>query len=158
LIIELDPKHLVIDERARDGTWCMLPYPRHPRGCPNFFDKVRCPPLAPKLEDIIEPPYKIVLFRFDLKAHAEELKKKPRKDGKPWTEAQARSVLYWQQHKVRKPLRKEAYANCGEVEMVLEIPEANGMNVYATMANIGIRLRSNPDIVQKVMLIGKRKT
>ncbi|KKK81159.1 hypothetical protein LCGC14_2816310, partial [marine sediment metagenome] len=25
---------LIIDHRARE--WCKLPYPNHPRGCPNY--------------------------------------------------------------------------------------------------------------------------
>ena len=33
-MIEL--KDVVYDMRARDGTWCCLPYPGHGKGCPNF--------------------------------------------------------------------------------------------------------------------------
>ena len=36
---------VVVDYRARD--WCRLPYPDHPRGCPNFGRRADCPPMAP---------------------------------------------------------------------------------------------------------------
>src|SRR5271157_1980509 len=27
---------IMYDVRAKDGTWCTLPYPNHSQGCPNF--------------------------------------------------------------------------------------------------------------------------
>ena len=40
---------------------------------------------------------------------------------------------------------------------MLDIPEACGVDVFATMAKIGVMLERNPRIVRKVMLIGVRQ-
>ena len=148
-----------VDERARDGTWCTMKYPNHPKGCPNFNKKDTCPPLAPKVEDLINvlgETYAVV-YTFDLKAHAEKMKKKH----EHWSRRQCRNPLYWQ-NSVRSKLRKMSHnlavvlnTISAKKHIVLEIPEANGVNVFKTMAKTGVFLKSDPDIVRKVMLIGK---
>ena len=42
------------DPKARDGRWCMLPYPNHPKGCPNHGQKSHCPPFAPIAYDFFD--------------------------------------------------------------------------------------------------------
>lgn len=157
MIIPLET--VIIDDRARDGTWCKIPYRSNPKGCPNF--KKGCTTSRPHFNNYNGFEWYAVVLRFDLKAHAEEMKKKPRKDGTPWSEAQARCILYWQEHKVRKPLRAMAmelyHPLMGDV--LLDIPEANGVQVFDTMAKHGLILeRRNPDIIHKVMLVGKRSS
>lgn len=139
---------VVYDKRARDGTWCCLPYPNHPKGCPNF---PKCMKDRPDFKTLPNKKWIAVLEKFDLKAHAERMKEKHPK----WSERQARCVLYWQ-NSLRKRLREKAmklyYPLRGDI--FLDIPEANGINVFATMAKHGIYLRTDPDLVYKIMLVG----
>jgi hypothetical protein len=44
-----------------------------------------------------------------------------------------------------------------EGDIVLDIPEACGINVFETMANVGIVLERKPDIVTKVMIVGRAR-
>lgn len=155
-LIEL-PK-IVWDQKARDGTYCRLPYPNHPKGCPNY---PKCIEENPPREHIERTGAKwyAVIEEFDLKAHAEAMKLKHPN----WSERQCRCLLYWQ-GSVRKRLKYKAEGY--EIKLfwdelhrkgktaILECPEANGIDMFATMANVGISLQRNPDLVRKIMLIG----
>ena len=150
-ILDLIPIDIVYDVRARNGTWCKLPYPNHPKGCPNF---PHCPSNQPNFL-LLEYDYDwyAVIEEFDLASHAEEMKRKH----PSWTERQCRNVLYWQ-NSVRKRLKEKTYANQKQNDVVLEIPEASGVNVFATFSKVGIILqRQNPNYVLKTMFIGKPK-
>lgn len=145
---------VVYDREARDGTWCCLPYPGHPKGCPNF---PRCPN---QYRDFMEiqsecSEWYAVVEEYDLKAHAYRMK-----GMYPWwTSRQCRNPLYWQ-GKVRARLRRKAnpgYPNRPNDRIIMKIPEACGVNVFETMAQIGIVIDRYPDIVRKVMMIGRRK-
>lgn len=147
-IIPLD--EVVYDVRAKDGSWCTLPYPNHPKGCPNFPDCITHFRDFKELEDRFK--WYAVIEKFDLAAHAEKMKEKHPN----WTERQCRNLLYWQ-NKVRKRLRDKAYKFHGLGDCVLEIPEACGVNVFATMKKVGVHIESpKPMTVTKIMLVGKR--
>jgi hypothetical protein len=77
-----------------------------------------------------------------------------------WTENQCKNLLYWQKGLVKK-LKDEAYEyaeNLGSNYIVLEVPEANGVNVFQTCKNAGVILEKNPQKkIIKVMIIGKKK-
>jgi len=77
--------------------WCKLPYPGHPRGCPNYGKRDICPPKAPLIMDVPDPPFILVGVSFDLGAWAKKLKKKH----PHWSDKKARCCLYWQ-GKVRR--------------------------------------------------------
>ena len=146
---------VVYDKRARNGTWCTLPYPGHKNGCPNFSDTNKCPQIYVDFNDIPSMKWYAVIHIFDLKKHEEEYLKKD------WckTRKQARCVLYWQKKHMNE-LRDKAYHFMEDIDgdMVLEIPEACGVNVYATMAKHGLILESitiDLDTVYKIMLVGK---
>jgi hypothetical protein len=139
---------VIYDKRARDGTWCKLPYPNHPNGCPNF---PLCPNKYQDLSELNNIDWYAVIEEFDLKAHAESMKARH----PDWTDRQCRNLLYWQ-NGVRKRLREKAYRNANG-GIVLEIPEACGVNLFATMSRVGIRLKRNPDLIKKIMLVGLRK-
>jgi len=48
------PSRLCLDARAA-GEWCRIPYPGHPKGCPNCDSvRVTCPPNAPKVSDVYD--------------------------------------------------------------------------------------------------------
>lgn len=152
-------KTIIIDDRARDGTWCAKKYDGHPKGCPNFPECIETRPHFNTYDQNLH--WYAVVLRFNLKAHAEEMKKRPRKDGKEWTEAQARCVLYWQEHKVRKPLKTMAMKICHPLmgDVLLDIPEANGIQVFDTMEEHGLVLeRKKPDIIHKIMFVGKHSS
>jgi len=145
------------DPMAR-GPWCRSPYHNHPNGCPNF------PKCIQAREDFRElakryPVWYAVVETFDLKAHAlDMMAKHPERIGKKgqilpaWTEQQGRTPIYWQGG-VRKRLREKARALHGNV--ILDIPEAHGIDVFSTMAEVGIILERTPNIVRKVMLVGR---
>ena len=156
MIIDLREEDLVLDPRAR-GIWCKLAYPNHPKGCPNYGKKKTCPPHSKPFEDLVRPPFFLVVRRFDLEAQARRMKERHPE----WSDRQCRNLLYWQK-KVDKKLREEAnmFVESQDDDLVLlEVPEANGVHVFKTCENVGIHLERNPrKIVWKVMLVGKRRT
>lgn len=141
---------IVYDPRARNGVWCCHPYPGHPHGCPNFVKGCTLKKRVDfrELENLYN--WYAVVETFDLKAHAERMKAKHPN----WSDRQCRNPLYWQ-GTVRASLRDKTVIMAGDI--VLDIPEANGVNVFETMARAGVILECKPDIVRKVMLVGKKK-
>jgi hypothetical protein len=133
---------------ARNGNWCCSQYENHPHGCPNF--KKGCTKTRPDFKEISNSyTWYAVIETFDLKAHAERMKiKHPH-----WTERQCRNPLYWQ-GTVRANLRNKTVVMQGDI--VLDIPEACGINVFETMKKVGIILERKPDTVRKIMVVGKR--
>lgn len=127
----------VIDESVRG--LCAKPYPRHPKGCPNFGKRATCPPAVPLYQDMydLERPVIAVWNVFDLEAHVERMQSKH----PDWSQAQLECCLYWQ-GTARKVLRKKIHQAHGtKYEMRVETcPEAMGVNVTATMASIGVEL------------------
>ncbi len=140
------------------GKWCQLPYPNHPKGCPNYGRK-GCPPGTPsitKVMDLKKSVY-IAFSEFDLDAHAQRMKELHPK----WTRKQCRCVLYWQETS-RKQMRGRAEKAKGftGADLVLagpkNCPEAYGVNVYATCSRVGLRLEKirGLKICRHVALIG----
>lgn len=138
--------------------WCVMPYPRHPKGCPRFGKKEECPPrskIVNEIFDLSKPMY-IIGFRFNINKHMAKLKKRHPN----WSDSQLRCILYWQP-KVRKKLKliieqfKEKYPNL-EVDIK---PEAKAVDVTATMKSVGIILdwSSNAKYVWQVAIAGELK-
>jgi len=144
---------VVYDVRARDGTWCKLPYPNHPRGCPNF---PQCPESQPNFIDIQNQyVWYAVLEEFDLVTHAEKMKRKHPN----WSERQCRNLLYWQNSVVKRLKAKVQSYKSDESDIILEIPEASGINIFETLSQVGVILqRNHPNYIVKIMLLGKPKT
>jgi hypothetical protein len=142
-------KEIFYDKRARDGYWCCLPYPLHTHGCPKFPE---CPS---KHVDFLEVKHKYdwfaVVVNFDLKAHADRMQVTHTN----WSRRQAKCVLYWQ-NKVVKELERKA--NSLNADIILERPEASGVNLFVTMAKVGINLKPNPDFVRKIFFVGWQKS
>jgi len=146
---------LVLNEKAR-SEWCLLPYPNHPKGCPNYGKRMSCPPFASPFKDIVQPPYYIIIEEFDIIAHINKMKKRHAH----WTERQCRNLLYWQKGVVKRLKSKaQLFAKrLGDEFIVLEVPEANGVDVFQTCKNVGIELQFYPqDIIRKVMIVAKKK-
>jgi len=156
MVLQIKKMDIIFDEKAMNGEWCKLPYPNHPKGCPNYGKRNACPPFTKPFNEIIKEPFYLVIEKFDVIAHAKKMKERH----PDWTERQCRNLLYWQKSVVSR-LKKKAYSfakSKGEDFIVLEIPEAHGVNLFITCKNIGIDLQIHPqDVIRKIMIIGKRK-
>ena len=129
---------------------CRKPYPGHPKGCPNWSRRSSCPPQAPLLDSVLDlsKPVYCIYNEFDLGSHVERMYKRH----PIWSERQLRCCLYWQ-GKARKQLRhrtRSFLANHTGL-VVLYCPEACGVDVTATMNEIGIQLEWPP--LQKVFQV-----
>jgi hypothetical protein len=131
----------VIDTSVRG--LCCRPYPRHPKGCPNFGQAERCPPkvgLLPDLFDLTKPCF-AVWNVFNLAAHVDRM----RLEHPKWSKAQLECCLYWQ-----GGARKQLFHECEAFQRVYGeyktewCPEAMGLNVTETMRRIGIGLEWPP--------------
>lgn len=122
---------------------CREPYYNHPKGCPNFGNKISCPPIAPLFDvvfDISKPSFAIVNV-FDLENHVYKMKKKHPN----WSERQLKCVLYWQ-HTARKELRKKVnlFKTIYSQYSVTTCPEGMGIDVLETMKQANILMEWTP--------------
>lgn len=147
---------LALDRRAA-GPWCCLPYPGHPRGCPNYGQRDTCPPKAPLLTtffDITQPMW-LIVQPFDMAGHMRHMAQSHR----GWSQAQLRCCLYWQggvRVQLADAVRLAQWRHPGTVATMS--PEAMGLNVFATMRKLGVRLSLHPEqIVYKVALLGQKQ-
>ena len=142
---------VLYDARARDGTWCLRPYEGHPHGCPQYL---KCRPWTrPDFKVLRGCGWYAVVEEYDLEAHAARQREKH----PGWTYKQLRNPRHWQKG-VMKRLREKTYSLSNRLlgDVVLEIPEASGVNVLGTMALAGRPIQmKDPKMIQKVMLIGK---
>ena len=145
---------LVIDYRARE--WCRLPYPSHPRGCPNYDHKAICPPKVCLVEDFVDldRPLWLVVEPFDLAGHMARM----RANLPEWSDRQLRCVIYWQGG-VNKRLEQGCRELATKVGGVYTIcPEAMGVQVIKTAKQSGIPIKPRPDgWVFKAGLVGFKK-
>jgi predicted metal-binding protein len=145
----------VIDYGVRE--LCHKPYPLHPRGCPNYNNRKRCPPKAPYFDqvyDLSKPVYAVV-NEFDIGVHIAKMKLKH----PTWSDRQLRCVLYWQgsaRKQLKAQIRKELVALPGY--MVTMTPEGMGVNVTKTMAEVGIILEWPPvHTARQIAFMAERK-
>lgn len=153
---------IVYDPRARNGIWCCNPYPGHPKGCPNFPKgcTVKTRPDFNEIKDQYD--WYAIIEIFNLADHIQLMRSKH----PHWTDRQCRNPLYWQ-GTVREKLRAKAEYAAGQrnqyrhylnnENIILDIPEACGINVFETMAKVGVIIEREPRIVRKIMLVGKRR-
>jgi len=142
----------IIDLHVR--LYCRLPYPGHPRGCPNFARRAICPPQAPRFEKLIDmtKPIYCIYYKFDLRAHVQRLLAKH----PDWSERKLRCCLYWQ-NTARKQLKLkcESFLLDHPDYIILTCPEGNGVDVDATIKQIGIELQwPAVDCAYKIALAG----
>lgn len=138
--------------------WCKIPYPGHPKGCPNFGKGKHCPPNTPYITEVVDFNYPIyfVYHEFDLASHI----KKMRQKHPNWSERQLRCVLYWQRGaKNRHREIMATVANQLKCDFTHPFPNAIGVNVYVTCKKVGIPLEKikNATINRYVGLIGTAK-
>lgn len=146
---------LIVDYRARE--WCKLPYPGHPKGCPNFGHKATCPPQVCCIEGFIDlgKPMWLVVEAFDLRGHMDRMKA----THPTWSNRQARCVLYWQAS-VNKRLQEACSVQAQHENGVYTVcPEAMGVNVILTAKQLGLPVHNRPrDVVFKIGLVGSSTT
>ncbi len=149
---------LVIEMQVRE--LCPKPYPLHPKGCPNYGKRPTCPPAALPIGQVIDldKPVWIAWNDFDLAGHVSLMK-----DRHPaWSDRQLRCVLYWQQTarralrlRVKTFLKQQAEEFDRPGLIVVECPEACGVNVTETMRRVGVELEWPPvQVARQVALIG----
>jgi predicted metal-binding protein len=144
--------NLRLNPKARE--WCKLPYPDHPKGCPNYDKKATCPPKAPLFCDFVEitKPVYMIAVGFDLAQHVDRMKGLHTN----WTDRQARCVLYWQGG-VNKILRNYCnyFLKYYPETVVTTCPEAMGVNVIETARYNGLPVELKPiKNVFKIALAG----
>lgn len=140
---------------------CTKRYHNHPKGCPNFNKRADCPPNVKLLPEIFDTTrtFWALWAEFDLAAQVERMRAKL----PLWTYPQLSCCLYWQ-GSVRKFLRDNTrkwianYAKTHKGVIYTEGPEAIGVDVTATMKQIGVTLEWPPkQIVRKIILLGVKK-
>ena len=160
-IIEI--KNLVLTPKTKQ--WCALPYPRHPKGCPNYWGRCYEGGKIPirMLHTIINTNKSmwIVYNEFDLEAHMTKMKLKHPN----WSEAQLRNVYYWQ-NQSRAELKvilmkavREIYPSTRNRPILSYLSgEGQGVNMYATCFNSGLELDSIKEmkICRHMVIIGEK--
>ena len=134
---------------------CRLPYPDHPRGCPNFDNKLGCPPRQPLFDAVIDlsRPVFAIVTEFDLAGQITKMKRAHPE----WSERQLACCLYWQPA-ARKNLKLATWNFLARYPnyFVDTCPEARGVNVTETLSQVGIQLEWPPrSIVRQVALAGR---
>lgn len=165
-IIKLEKLFFIDDP----GALCRLPYPGHPRGCPNWNKSPNCPPHAPKLQDKydLDRQSYFVVRPFNIGVHKERMKSLHPE----WSDAQCACCLYWQKG-IKKELQtfvklfvKKLICDDLSEGFPLEydnysyelIPEAMGLNIFETAPYHGIPIERNPQkILYKIAFVGVLK-
>lgn len=147
--IEVTP---VVDYGVR--KLCMLSYPGHKNGCPNYKKADRCPPSAPLIRDVIDlaKPVFAIYNVFQLHEHVARMKEKH----PTWSDRQLRNCLYWQPS-ARAVLKVETQTFLREhpTSIIVRCPEGCGVNLTATMRNAGIELEWPPvQVAYQIVLAG----
>ena len=139
-----EPARLVIDYGVRD--LCKRPYPNHKKGCPNYGNRDSCPPARARIEDSINLDIVtyVIWTTFNFRGHVNRMREKHPE----WSQRRLECCLYWQQ-RAKKVLRQEIirFKLLHKNYECIHIPEACGVNVTATMKNIGVELEWPPKIL-----------
>lgn len=135
--------------------WCALPYPGHPKGCPNIGKgNPDCPPYAPRVEEVLDlsRPVWWVGSAFDLATFRERMwELHP-----DWSLRQAGCVLYWQPSVRKHNDILAAQFLAQHPGAVAFSPEGLGVNVTTTLqaAGVDIRWKRPLVVVHKGSMVG----
>ena len=153
----------VVDPKVRD--MCALPYPNHPKGCPNFRKRATCPPTIPMLAEVFDLVYPMIAIwePFDFGGHVERM----RVAHPDWSQRQLECCLYWQGtaraalnitiHEFLYGYARTAKPSAPPL-FVTTCPEAMGVNVTETMKSLGVVLEWPPKkFTHHVALAGVRR-
>lgn len=140
------------------NRWCTLPYPNHPKGCPNHprcRHSLRKRLTAEEVFDLDRPMY-ICYATFDLKGWAAEMKRRHPN----WTERQCRNLRYWQKGVDGRVARlAHNFIKKEDLKGYYWLSEGFGVNVYATCRRAGLQLEQirHINIVRKLVILAKWK-
>jgi hypothetical protein len=144
---------VVIDRGTR--LLCAVVYPGHPRGCPKLLT---CPERkGPFYDELFDTSEVWAIWNvFDFGAHVAKM----RRVHPDWSQRQLECCLYWQGG-ARKALREaldEFRWRGWSTDEVVTVPEAMGVNVTATMAQLGVKLEWPPvTVAHQVALAARRR-
>mgnify|MGYP001610250383 CR=1 FL=1 len=146
---------ICVDYRVR--SLCVKPYYNHPSGCPNFGKRDNCPPNAPRIKNTIDLNREIYAIWniFDFKNHCNKIREKHLN----WSQRQIECCLWWQPT-ARKQLKKiiKDFQKIFPNLKVIELPEAQGVDLTEIMKSIGIKLEYPPkNITYQIVLAGHGK-
>lgn len=135
------------------NTWCRLPYPNHPLGCPNFNKREGCPPKTEYFLDVFEPEVKIAYLNFNF----EEYLNWRRGTHPDWTDRALRNPRHFQRH-LDAVLRKNIKSlKMSETLIPVYDSEAMGVNIHKTCSTAGIDLQWPPkDRMYRIALLAKK--
>ncbi len=127
--------------------WCRLPYPRHPKGCPNAYGKCSIWDGAKTREAVdFSKPMWIVYNEFDLSAHVAKMKDRHPK----WSDVQCRNLLYWQPTSLTGlNARAEKFFEMMQPQQwgrLIYLGESDGVNLWRTAVHAGIPLEHIKDM------------
>lgn len=162
-IRRIDRSTIIMNPVVRQ--WCCLPYPHHPKGCPNYGGNPLCPPKAPYRPDILRKydEFHIATIQFDICKYV-ELRKQSRPDD---SDAQLRNLWHWQ-HAVKRRLRdaikssqikfREVFLSGAGAEGKQSM-ESAGVFVFATLQRNGIKFdrKARDSIVLVALLCGYKQ-
>jgi len=145
----------VIDRFMR--KLCIRPYPLHSKGCPNYNKKRGCPPKCKDIDKILDltKDVYIIYNRYDFGKHVDKMRNKH----PDWSKRQVECCLYWQ-GTARKVLKEKiGIFRCKFPKLsIIACPEASGVNLTATMEQIGIKLEWPPKkYTYQIVIAGSRK-
>jgi len=154
MIQEIDAK--LIDYDAKTQNWCLLPYPKHSHGCPNYgkhrsLDGIRadikprvireCPPsdfLINKIFDFSKPTYII----YNIYPVGKDADNRMKTNTNLKTMAEFYNIRYWQNRARRKIYDEvENFLDNNPDTIVDLCPETHGVNYQTTMNKIDIKLK-----------------
>ena len=153
--IQVNP---IIVRNGGPKDMCILPYYRHPKGCPNYGRKRGCPPHSRFYDDIydISKPIYAIYNVFDFAGHVQRMRDKHPN----WSQRQLECCLYWQ-GTARKALREYVVPWMGEYPgySIESTPEAMGVDITNTLLDVGVALEWPPvHVTYQVVLGGIRRT
>jgi hypothetical protein len=155
MIKEIDPQEIEFNPKTQD--WCRLPYPKHPKGCPNYDGAKRglrgirpdlrprmireCPPTDITINHVFDlsRPVSIIYNVYEVGKDAEQRRlHNPRLT----TPGGWYNIRYWQDR-----ARAELYAEAAKFldahpDTIVDLcPETHGVNFTKLMRKIGIKLK-----------------
>jgi hypothetical protein len=137
------------------NSWCRLPYPKHPKGCPNFGMREDCPPNQPYFLDVYKPLIKVASLKFDLESYLNW-----RRGNHPgWTDRALRNPRHFQNH-LDANLEREI-EKLGEDGGFVPVytAEAMGANMHMTCLRAGIRLEWPPaKVMYRIAILAQPKS
>lgn len=128
-------------------SWCVKPYPNHPKGCPNFNNKIGCPPHFYMYDDLFDMKMDsyVVVTKHNLKDHFEYVKN----SNPNFKVTQTRNILYWQDT-VRKLNEIEVLKFIKDNIVATTDGESLGVDIILTLKQIGIDLKFSYPIDEEV--------